>query len=723
MSTIDLHSHSFLETQEAQLCDLQRVVKSSPDSNFETLIGIEQSIQALKDEAKDCREEDLAGIMFQLNQQHTLAKRFSSPVNLPDLKSPYFGYMQIKQHDKIKELYLGHVPFNDNDLDFKIIDWKNAPIAKVFYQFDEGEDFDFDLDDRTIEGKVLKKSVLTIKDGELIRVDADGKSYVKREDNWINYEEEIQKLAGGEKSAFKELSLGTGRTNLDSPDVISLLDKTQFELVNKDANEPLLVIGGAGSGKTTVALFRLARLVEKKKFYPGQALVIVPNEGLVRLSKVLLDKIGLKDVKIETTDKWLEKSCKQLLKKIPKNFSIDTPLGTQIIKRHLSLVTIFETYITEQEESVKTKLNKISNHGDLIELYKKLESLPLIKKIESLGKNNNISSLQKIELRKIWKELINVREDLLNIFSSKLLLEKLPELSNGIITAKMVLETRLHTAKHIELYDIDGEYSGDYSKSQKSGQLDYEDLALLLLLLEMKAGPLPLKTFRHLLLDEAQELSPIELKVIKNGLHPKGNFTVAGDAAQQIDPTISFSGWDVVLSHLGKKQTQETLLNVSYRSPKEIVEFAHHVLGPLAPDKLPESKKHGGPVLKTQVQHRAHASLLLNDALIELTTRESQASIAIICDNVQTARDFFEELEDVGNIRLVLEDDFSLSPGIDITTTDQIRGLEFDYVIIPDADKINYPVTSKARKRLHLASTRAIHQLWVLHPFDRTLLF
>jgi len=724
MSKISDNSHSFLETQETHLSDLQRVVKETPDLNFATFVEIEKSIKALKEEAKNCREEDLPGIMFQLNLQHSLAQRFSQEAEIPDLTSPYFGYMQIKQNEKVKDLFLGHTPFNSDKLDFKIIDWKNAPIAKIFYQFDEGEDFDFDVDDRTIEGTILKKSVLTIHDGNLIRVDADGKSFVKRDGEWINYEEEVLKLQGGEQSAFKELSLGTGRTNLDSPDVISLLDKTQFELVNRDANEPLLVIGGAGSGKTTVALFRLARLVEKKKFYPGQALVMVPSEGLVRLSKTLLTKIGLKDVKVETTQKWLEKSCFQLFKKIPRKFSEDTPLGTQIIKRHLSIVKIFEDYICEQAGSVLKRIESISENGNLISLYKQQNNMPLIKRIELLGKSSIANSFQKIELRKIWTELINVREDLLNIFSSKSLLSKLPEISGGVVTEKMLLDTKLHTAKHIELYDTDKDYSAKESgKKQVHGLMDYEDLPLLLLLLEMKSGPLPIKTFKHILLDEAQELSPVELMVIKNGLREKGNFTIAGDAAQQIDPTISFKGWDTLVSHLGKELTDTTLLNVSYRSPKEVVEFAYHVLGPLAPDEPPVSTKIGGPVLKTQVQHRAHASLVLNDALTELTTRENKASIAIICDKVETAKDFYEELADIGNVRLVLEDDFSLRPGIDITTTDQIRGLEFDYVIIPDADKENYPVTSKARKRLHLASTRAIHQLWVLHPFERTLLF
>ena len=106
--------------------------------------------------------------------------------------------------------------------------------------------------------------------------------------------------------------------------------------------------------------------------------------------------------------------------------------------------------------------------------------------------------------------------------------------------------------------------------------------------------------------------------------------------------------------------------------------------------------------------------MIIQSTIDDLMRREPKASIAIICNKEETAKAFYEELKDLGKVRYVEDSEFSFQPGVDVTTIEQIRGLEFDYVIIPDADRDNYPDDPRARKRLHLAATRAIHQLWVL---------
>jgi DNA helicase IV len=719
-------SQIYLDRQETLLKETVSLIKGIPNHNILALIEIERNIKALKEEAKNCKEDDLPGILQQLNLQHQLAQRHSENDNLPDQQSPYFGHMKIEQDGKKKDIFLGHVALTNRELSFKIVDWKKAPIARIFYQYAEGDEFDFDLDDRTIEGTILQKSIQTIRDGELLRVDRNGESFVKREGQWTNLYEEASVLEGGEGKANQELAFGRGNTNFDSPEVISLLDKIQYEIVNKDVREPLLITGGAGSGKTTVALYRIAKLCEKRHLAAHDALVLVPNAGLIKLSQTLLNSVGLEKVHVKTNEQLIKDLLMQNVRGLPRKINFEAPLSVVTIKKNAKLLEVMEKYVAGQVEECRTELDKIDPTGALSAEFNKLSNLPLVPRLRKIYQFNRIGSIEKMKVSKLGKRMKNFKEDILNFYSDEKLMSEMNSLTEGKITSRMLQDLKMHTARQIATFDEDDEYQN--RKAGIKGQYDIEDYPLMIHLVKLKLGSLYAdgrnsKLYKHIFLDEAQELSVVELKAISTALNEQGNFTVAGDAVQQIDPSMSFDSWESVLKNLGVPNFKAQELNVSYRSPREIVEFAHKVLGPLAPSQIPESKRKGGPVLKTQIQHRAHGSMILSDALVDLMRREPRASVAIICNKEENAKLFYNELADIGGVRLVLDQDFNFRPGIDITTVDQIRGLEFDYVILPDADRINYPETPRARKRLHLAATRAIHQLWVLHPAERTILF
>jgi DNA helicase-2/ATP-dependent DNA helicase PcrA len=106
--------------------------------------------------------------------------------------------------------------------------------------------------------------------------------------------------------------------------------------------------------------------------------------------------------------------------------------------------------------------------------------------------------------------------------------------------------------------------------------------------------------------------------------------------------------------------------------------------------------------------------LSLADTLSDLMVAEPLASVAVITRTPETAQRIFKMLSDVSNARLVEEGAFEFRPGVDVVEVSQVKGLEFDYVVIPDATPNAYPDTPEARRLLHVASTRAIHQLWVM---------
>ncbi|MGI4993741.1 UvrD-helicase domain-containing protein [Halobacteriovorax sp. GFR7] len=689
-----------------------------PDLNAAALADIAENIKALRDESLNCKEDDLPGIIQQMNLLNQLADRYEQHQSLPNIESPFFGHFKIKQNGKLKDFLIGHTPFSHKELKFKIIDWKKSPMARIFYQYGEGDDFDFDLDDRIIEGHILEKSILTVREKQLVRIDREGNTNVLRENEWISLNESAQKLAGGEGSANQ--SLGSGRTGFDGPEVISLLDKTQYDLVNQSAKKPLLITGGAGSGKTTVALYRIAKLCREDGIRQEEVMVIVPNNGLVKLSKKLLVESNLEKVRVSTLDDLIKKIVFQNMRSVPKKIE-DNPLDSiATIKRNPKLLELVDEYLATKELNIEKKLK-----GTDLEFFTKNRTRPLYVRVKNLYENTR-DPLLKVEVKKILNGFKNVREELLNIFSDAKLMEKLPEMTNRMVTTHMLNDLKFYTAKQIQGLDKDSDYANQ--GQNLSGFVDKYDLPLFNYLIVKQFGHLKyfgreFKSYRHIFLDEAQELSKSELVMLGQIKHQDGNFTIAGDSVQQIDSTFEFTSWHDVCHtlELDVDDMQVEELNVSYRSPKEIVSFAHKVLGPLASKELPESKRDGGPIIETSVQHLEHASMLISSALVELMNREPKASIAIICSKESIARELYSEIEEVGSIRLVLDENFSLRPGVDVTTVEQIRGLEFDYVIIPDCDKDLYPANNTARKRLHLAATRAIHQLWILFK-DKTLI-
>lgn len=729
--TNDLSSEilKYITRLEKIVVDACEDIKKVPDHNHVALMEIQNNILALKEESLNCKEDDLPGIIQQMHLQNQLAERFINHVSLPDASSPFFGHMRIKQEGKAKDIFIGHIAFSHRSTTFKVVDWKKAPIARIFYQFSEGEEFQFDLDERSIEGEILEKSILTIRNSKLVRVDRDGTSYINRDNKWNSiqgHSEDI--LKGGEGKANAEMSFGMGSTDYDSPEVISLLDKIQYDIVHGDTTKPLLITGGAGSGKTTVALYRIAKMCENRVINPSEALVLVPNAGLVNLSKTLLYNIGLESVHVKTNEELIREVTHQTVKGMPKKVNAETPISVSTIKRHPHVLKILESYVANQTKAAMKVLDILDHKEAALGFIEKHPNLSIVPLFRGLWTQDFLSALDKIKVATQLKKLKNYQEDIFNIFTNFEYMDDLKNNSDGLISQRMIEELKHHMSLTYNEFDSDRDFQNEDPQMDMSGSFDFEDYSLLIKLVQLKNGTINInksniKNYKHIFIDEAQELSASELELVSRTLTKDGNYTVAGDAIQQIDPSMMFTTWEQVLKSLGITEYRSSELNVSYRSPKQIIEFAHTVLGPLAPGVLPETKRVGGPVVKTQVQHIAHASMVISDALVDLSRREPKATVAVICNQEETATQLYDELADIGGVRLVLDQGFNFKPGIDITTVDQIRGLEFDYVIIPDCDRSSYPDNNRARKRLHLAATRAIHQLWVLFPLERTILF
>src|SRR3954454_7794141 len=219
------------------------------------------------------------------------------------------------------------------------------------------------------------------------------------------------------------------------------------------------------------------------------------------------------------------------------------------------------------------------------------------------------------------------------------------------------------------------------------------------------------------MVDEVQDFAPLELAVLLDSTTKDRSITLAGDTTQAIAPEHGFSSWTGMLDDLGIAHDRVEPLRVSYRSTREIVDCALHVLGPLSGDVRPVAPRAGAPVESFGFASAGEASEFLAQALKELVRGEPLASVAVIARHPEQARLYHDALSaaEVPSLRLVAAQDFAFRPGIDVTDVRQTKGLEFDIVILLDVNEGSYPASDDARRLLHVAMTRAAHQLWVTY--------
>ena len=252
--------------------------------------------------------------------------------------------------------------------------------------------------------------------------------------------------------------------------------------------------------------------------------------------------------------------------------------------------------------------------------------------------------------------------------------------------------------------------------------LDAEDDPLLLRLYQLRVGPIPSKSrrhkplrYQHIVVDEVQDLSPLEVRVLMDCLDDKNSMTLSGDTQQHVLQEAGFTNWEEFFGHLGVKGAAVNTLKVAYRSTLPIVRFSRAVLGDLVEDEEPEVSRSGAEVEVLSFQDHGECIVFLADSLRALTEAEPTANVALLARTPETAELYWAGLSraDLPSLERVRDQDFSFEPGIEVTDVAQAKGLEFDYVVLLDVSETAWPRTDSGRRLLHVGATRAAHQLWV----------
>lgn len=669
----------------------------------------------MRDEIAEARLEDVPALVAQMERlQEVGARRVQVQELLVDQNSPYFGHLRLREEVQgrgahTRDVFIGRSTFIDPKARVNIVDWRDAPASQLYYRYDEGDDYAETFGTREVEGIIEARRTVTISDAQLRRVATSDRVWVADESRpavWREQELEETNLHGGELTARRpDAAVGVLGGGLDGQqridrhlaEIAALIDPRQFDLITKPSSGLVVIQGGAGSGKTTIGLHRIAFLNfnDPHQFAPKRTLVVTFGAALAAYIGQVLPSLGVHGVQVVTFAVWAENELRRCLPWLAFVSVDDTPAAVTRVKNHPALLHEVERR-TQAWKASKRKLSKRAT----LELWAELMTDRTA--LFSLLQNDPEMPLAAADVEATLVHMSARTAALLERDAATRSEEKLEAHRRERYGVPDDDEIRGDVG-------IDGEQTDD-----KRGLLDVQDVALLLRVHQLLHGAR--KELAHLFVDEAQDLSPTELAVLLGSTTKRKSVTLAGDTAQRLFLDNGFGDWRSVLQHLGLLHVAVEPLRIAYRSTRQIMHVARYAMGPLMKEPPPHTPRTGAPVEAHHFTGTGPAVAFLVEALRPLFVREPRATVALLARHMEQADRYFEGLRraDVPSLRRVRAQEFSFRPGIDVTEIRQVKGLEFDYVVLLDVNDNTFGNDDESRHLFHIAATRAAYQLWLV---------
>jgi DNA helicase-2/ATP-dependent DNA helicase PcrA len=764
---MDANSHSPVDdipTEEERL--LARVVESlaaaqKPADNRKAAgraRAYDAELMALRDEISEARLEDVPALIAQMERlQEVSLTRAGLQTMLVDPLSPYFAHLRLRERvvgrgEIERDVFIGRATFTDPHTRLAIVDWRNAPVSQIYYRYAEGSDFEETFGEREVEGDILVRRTVTIQDGKLLRIACPQGIWVKRQtpgqaaDTWHFTDAPLRELAGGERTATRPMPrrgmLGSAREDeqrLDRhlPEIAALIDPRQFDIMTAPHSGVVVIQGGAGSGKTTIGLHRLAYLgfAFPDRFPAKRMVVVTQGTGLAAYIGQVLPALGLPGVRVVTFDDWASRELHRAVPWLHATLTQDVVPAVTRVKSHPALVHELERKAAARKgkrgsrAAVELWADLLTDRGLLLSLLRNDPEMP-VSEADILEAHRimvtRVQAIVSLDPRDRSGEKPRAprhprprddREDL----EAAVGFSENPR--GKTVDSDLPEGVRRFESERDEVDDdenVRGEIGIDGQRTEDDQPLlDADDLAILLRANQLvRPGEASLA---HLFVDEAQDLSPMKLAALigqtRSSLPRRlPSLTLAGDTAQRLFLDNGFGDWRAVLSHLGLDHVAIEPLRIAYRSTCEILELARFAMGPLPIDVPAEAKRRGAPVEAFRFSAVGAAVAFLAEALRDLSVREPRATVALLARYPEQADRCFDGLRraEVPALRRVRAQEFNFRPGIDVTDVRQVKGLEFDYVVMLDTNASSYGTDDESRHLFHIGVTRAAHQLWLL---------
>lgn len=614
--------------------------------------------------------------------------------------SPYFGRVDFNDSEYGEDsIYVGRFGVTlEGSYEPLVVDWR-APIASLFYTASLGEtkykspDGDIDIDILKKRQYIIKKAVLKgLFDSE------------------VDVKDDILQMVLSENSGSK------------LRDIVMTIQAEQDNIIRQPRNKAVIVNGTAGSGKTTIALHRVAYLLYNyRNVLQDKVLILGPNQIFIEYIREVLPTLGEEGVNQETFKDFalnmVELDTHDIMS--TKNYMEHILSGDEKFIEEIKY-KLSDDYINELDKLVKIQNSAYENNlkpviyyekevvsqKELTELFDKYYiDMPLFrrnKKIKRIifGKIKDARDAKVRQIEKEYKEAVkNASEDELKLNGNEMAYKRklrIREAVEMVIKAKREL-TWLLPKDVLDIYKtINGE---------KMYTID--DLAPLIYLRIKLEGIKINKEIKHVVIDEAQDYSKLQFIVIKELTNCLG-MTIVGDSNQRLVPVAASHNipMESLSEVLVDMDTETFRLNKSYRSTAEIMQYANKFL---KNNNIVPLVRNGEKVEEIHVKSDKEFIEKADAALVEMKAKGFE-TVGIICRNMEETKYFGKLLKNNDYIKIVDRENIIYSGGQVVIPSYLAKGLEFDGVIMVDTDKSN-----NKNKVSYVMATRALHKLYDIH--------
>ncbi len=591
---------------------------------------------------------------------------------------PYFGRIDFKKAENgaINPIYVGVHTFRDDDKNVNLVyDWR-APISSMFYDFEMGE-AGYTVQDTTIQGEIVLKRQFRIRQGEM--------EYML--DSAVTIQDEVLQ---------KELNqASTGKMR----NIVATIQREQNAIIRNEEARHLIIQGVAGSGKTSIALHRIAFLLYKFKdtIVSTDILIISPNKVFSSYISNVLPELGEETV--------AETSMEEI--------------ASELFDYKVKFQTFFQQVaelVTKKDDALAERIRfKSSEHllSHMDEYVLHLENT-LFVPVDMLVARRPVpawfvrDSFRRHSRRPLLTRFNEVVRDIV----SEMMLHYQYEVKGKERTALHASIRKMCAASNLRLL-----YKGFYEWLERPGLLklragstyEYSDVYPLLYLKMKLEGLKSYSHVKHLVVDEMQDYSPVQYRIVNELFSCRK--TILGDINQSVNP-YSSSGVDNIRT-VFPDATCMTMLK-SYRSTLEITHFTKKIRPSVEVEAM---ERHGEEPQVIRCKNEKDEHKVIADMVRGFVATPS-ASLGIICKTQAQASKFHQELKEQQLEVLLLDaSSMSFNGGIVVTAAHLAKGLEFDSVIVPMVSAKHYQ-SDPERQLLYVACTRAMHQLRLTYSGD-----
>lgn len=643
---------------------------------------------------------------------YNMSKIYTLKINsiMKNKDKPFFARIDFFADDKKEKdiCYISKVGIMDSDGKLVTVDWR-SPIASLYYDGVIGQT-KYDSPSGIIDGELTLKRQFNIEDGKIL-------SYTDM-DTVSNDEILLPYLADNADNRLKN--------------IVSTIQHEQNAIIRENIGKNIIIQGVAGSGKTTVALHRIAYLVYTyiDKIKPSQYLIIGTNKFFINYISGVLPDLDVNDVFQMTFEEILLQSIKEKIKVInyeeDKNF-----LG---FKTSLNIKKRIDVFIDNYMKSL------IPESDFIIDNYIILKSCKVTEIYKMINEKDNASKIRKfyIEVNRyiinnieyiyfnILKEYNNKRINLSpdEDIKERKIIEKIKKeicKNNNSYLKSYLRNCFPKTTTLYKAFIKESIKDFDTSKTLKNlnkNMILKEDLFALCYIKMNFETINNFDNIKHVVVDEAQDYNDFSFFVLKK-IFKNATFSIFGDLSQSIFQYKSISSWDQVIDNMNNSNTEIKYLLKSYRTTIEIMTEANKVTELLNLKNAEPVIRHGKEVQYISIDHNKNKEIC---KIIDNLINKKYKTIAIICKTVNEVEHLYDLVStDYPKINKIISEDMNYNGGICILTSALSKGLEFDAVIINDASITNFEKNIVDMKLLYVSMTRALHELYVFYDNEMVI--